>query len=270
MEVDLQPVMLLEDLELYKGPGLDLWSTLGKVLLPLLLGINLERPNLDIAHEGNSLDLKKVELELDRYLSEVATLDLYLKLMVPDLLVLHLTNLLSYRPNLAALLTALGLTTCFLAPPCYPLISAYCPFSIIMCCRRCSSVCFLSLLLTHAYYSRSSHFVLPLPRRCVFFPLTNWCTPCPLPIHFCFLSPCLPMCIHPIYVFAPPTNMWVLLCWKAWMCSFSSGVPNLPSLCSIHWTQTGISSNSIGISTSSPTISRAGGKGMSFTGVTYK
>lgn len=49
------------------------------MLLPLLLGINLERPNLDIAHEGNSLDLKKVELELDRYLSEVATLDLYLK-----------------------------------------------------------------------------------------------------------------------------------------------------------------------------------------------
>lgn len=135
----------------------------------MLLGINLERPNLDIAHEGNSLDLKKVELELDRYLSEVATLDLYLKLMVPDLLVLHLTNLLSYRPNLAALLTALGLTTCFLAPPCYPLISAYCPFSIIMCCRRCSSVCFLSLLLTHAYYSRSSHFVLPLPRRFLSF-----------------------------------------------------------------------------------------------------
>lgn len=190
--------------------------------------------------------------------------------MVPDLLVLHLTNLLSYRPNLPALLTALGLTTCFIAPPCSPMIPAYCPFSIIMCSRRCSSVCVLSLRLTNAYSSRSYHFVFPWPRRCVLFPLTNQCTPCPLLIHFCFLSPCLPMCIHPIYVFAPPPNMWVLLCWGASMCSFSSGVPKLPSLCSIHWPQTGISSNLIGISTSSPTISGAGGKGMSFTGVTYE
>ncbi len=47
------------------------------MLLPLLLGLNLFRHNLDIAHEGHSLDLKKVELELDRYLSEVAALDLF-------------------------------------------------------------------------------------------------------------------------------------------------------------------------------------------------